>query len=110
MSVRGQTRARARLCRWTYVQNRETRILQRVCENADEYKQGERERERLKGEERERKRKREKERTMCSKLASPLDRRTCEREGVRGPQRTTSIFIKHPSLTVVDDCLTKFHR
>lgn len=57
------------------MQNRETRILQRVCENANEY--GEREREG--GEE-----ERERRRTMCSKLASPLDRRTCERKGGQG--------------------------
>lgn len=77
VSVRGQTRARVCLCRWTHVQNRETRILQRVCENADEYKRGGRERER----ERWRRKGEERKRTMCSKLASPLDRRTCEREG-----------------------------
>lgn len=95
VSVRGQTRARARLCRWTHVQNRETRILQRVCENANEY--GER--------------KREREREQCA--PSWLRLLTAERvrgKGARGPQRTTSIFIKHPSPTVVDDCLTKFHR
>lgn len=58
---------RERLCRWPHVQNRETRILQHVCENAQTSTS--------------RERKRERERAVRPKLASPLDRRTCEGAG-----------------------------
>jgi len=84
VSVRGQTRARARLCRWTHVQNpRDTYFT--ACVRECRRIQAERGRESERGEKgrKERERERERERTMCSKLASSLDRRTCERE--RGP-------------------------